>query len=132
MNVKLITVAVFAGVLGVECMAQKAKKKSSEPQKWDATLIQVKSSADGTMQPCWYWVPENASTVAVPLIVGLHTWSADYTQLNHYQTVQKEAKRRGWAFVGPNFRGKNSTPAGCGSDLAVRSEEHTSELQSPS
>jgi acetyl esterase/lipase len=123
MNIKLIATAIFAGVLGVECMAQKAKKKSSQPQKWDATLIQVKSSADGTMQPCWYWVPEAASTSAVPLIVGLHTWSGDYKQMSHYQTVQKEAKRRGWAFIGPNFRGKNSTPAGCGSDLAVQDIE---------
>ena len=92
MNVKLIAVAVFAGMLGIECLAQKAKKKSP---KWEATLVQVKSSADATMQPCWYWVPEKASTTAVPLIVGLHTWSADYKQLNHYLTVQREAKRRG-------------------------------------
>ena len=120
MNVKLIAVAVFAGMLGVECLAQKAKKKSP---KWEATLVQVKSSADATMQPCWYWVPEKASTTAVPLIVGLHTWSADYKQLNHYLTVQREAKRRGWAFIGPNFRGANSTPAGCGSDLAVQDIE---------
>jgi dipeptidyl aminopeptidase/acylaminoacyl peptidase len=75
------------------------------------------------MQPCWYWVPEKANKTAVPLIVGLHTWSADYKKINHYVTVQKEAKRRGWAFVGPNFRGKNATPEGCGSDLAVQDIE---------
>ena len=92
MNIRLIAAAIFAGVLGVECMAQKTPKKSSKPQNWDATLIQVRSSADGTMQPCWYWAPEAASTSAVPLIVGLHTWSGDYKQLNHYQTVQKEAQ----------------------------------------
>lgn len=123
MNIRLIAAAIFAGMIGIECLAQKAKKKYSEPPKWEATLIHVKSSVDGTMQPCWHWVPEKASTTAVPLIVGLHTWSADYKQMGHYMTVQREAKRRGWAFVGPNFRGPNSTPAGCGSDLAVQDIE---------
>ena len=114
---------MFAGMLGAECLARNAKNKSAEPPKWEADLVQVKSSIDGTMQPCWYWVPEAASKTAVPLIVGLHTWSADYNQIGHYRTVQREAKRRGWAFVGPNFRGPNSTPAGCGSDLAVQDIE---------
>ena len=123
MNIKLFAVAIFACVVGAECIAQKTKEKSSEPPKWEADLVQVKSSIDGTMQPCWYWVPEAASKTAVPLIVGLHTWSADYKQIGHYRTVQREAKRRGWAFVGPNFRGPNSTPAGCGSDLAVQDIE---------
>ena len=123
MNIKLFAVAIFACVVGAECIAQKTKAKSSEPPKWEADLVQVKSSIDGTMQPCWYWVPEAASKTAVPLIVGLHTWSADYKQIGHYRTVQREAKRRGWAFVGPNFRGPNSTPAGCGSDLAVQDIE---------
>ena len=123
MNIKLFAVAIFACVVGAECIAQKTKEKSSEPPKWEADLVQVKSSIDGTMQPCWYWVPEAASKTAVPLIVGLHTWSADYKQIGHYRTVQREAKRRGWAFVGPNFRGPNSTPTGCGSDLAVQDIE---------
>ena len=123
MKIKLFAVAMFAGMLGAECLARNAKTKSAESKKWEADLVQVKSSIDGTMQPCWYWVPEAASKTAVPLIVGLHTWSADYNQIGHYRTVQREAKRRGWAFVGPNFRGPNSTPAGCGSDLAVQDIE---------
>ena len=90
------------------------------PAEWQELLVQVKSSLDGTMQPCWFWAPEKAKSAPVPLIVGLHTWSADYSFTSHYSTVLKYAKAHGWAMVGPNFRGPNSTPPACGSDLAVQ------------
>lgn len=83
-------------------------------------LVEVKSSADGTMQPCWFWAPEKAKTETVPLVVGLHTWSLDVHRDTHCKSLQREAKRLGWALIGPNFRGPNSTPQGCGSDLAVQ------------
>ena len=59
MKFKMIALAALVGIIGVECMAQKKAKKTP---KWDAKLVQVKSSADGTMQPCWYWAPEKAKT----------------------------------------------------------------------
>ena len=89
-------------------------------REWVGLLRQIPSSANGTPQPCYFWAPEKAKTEPVPLIVGLHTWSGDYRQLDHYASVCKEARRRGWAFVGPNFRGPNNTPAACGGDLAVQ------------
>ena len=94
--------------------------KPAERIKWQKMLVEVKSSLDGTLQPCYYWAPAKAKSESVPLIVGLHTWSGDYFQLSHYATTQREAERRGWAFVGPNFRGPNSTPAACGGDPAVQ------------
>lgn len=123
MNICKTVLLAFASCAAIQAVAAKPAKSKKEPQKWDAVLVQVKSSADGTMQPCWYWAPAKAETEAVALIVGLHTWSADYNQLGHYQTVCAEAKRRGWAFVGPNFRGPNSTVQGCGSELAVQDIE---------
>ena len=90
------------------------------PAEWRNRLVQIKSTLDGTDQPCYFWASDKASTEAVPLIVGLHTWSYDYRHLDHYKTVLAYAMKAGWAFVGPNFRGPNSTPAGCGSDLAVQ------------
>jgi len=87
-------------------------------REWTGLLRQVPSTLDGTPQPCYFWSPEQAQ--AVPLVVGLHTWSGDYRQLDHYRTVLKEAKKRGWAFVGPNFRGPNKTPPACGGDPAVQ------------
>ena len=106
--------------VAVACVLAALTATASTGAAWDAELVEVKSSADGTMQPCWFWVPEKAKTEAVPLIVGLHTWSFDVHRDSHCKTLQREAKRLGWALVGPNFRGPNSTPQGCGSDLAVQ------------
>lgn len=86
----------------------------------EAELVEVRSTADGTMQPCWFWAPENSKSEPVPLLVGLHTWSFDVHRDKHIHSLQREARRLGWAMVGPNFRGPNSTPQGCGSDLAVQ------------
>ena len=84
----------------------------------DAQLVRVRSTYDGSLQPCYFWAPKDAK--AVPLIVGLHTWSGDWRQIGHYKTVLAYAKAHGWAMVGPNFRGANRTPEACGSDAAVQ------------
>ena len=105
-----------AAFAAVACIADQPPKDWPE---WQEGIVQIKSTIDGTDQPCHFWAPDKASSEAVPLIVGLHTWSGDYTQLAHYRIVRDFAKKSGWAFVGPNFRGPNSTPEGCGSDLAV-------------
>ena len=97
-----------------------APKKPKDWDVWRSRLVKVRSTLDGTDQPCYFWAPEKAKTEAVPLIVGLHTWSLDYHQLDHYKTVFSYAEKSGWAFVGPNFRGPNRTPQGCGSDYAVQ------------
>ena len=94
--------------------------KDADRAEWQSRLVQVKSTLDGTEQPCYFWAPEKAASEPVPLVVGLHTWSGDYRQLSHYRTVLGHARKAGWAFVGPNFRGPNSTPMGCGSDFAVQ------------
>ena len=98
----------FTGLL-----AAPAKTAELDPA-WAKMLVQVKSTLDGTLQPCYFWAPEAAKTNAVPLVVGLHTWSADYRQTSHYATVLKYAREKGWAMVGPNFRGPNKTPPACG------------------
>ena len=102
---KRILLAVFgAAVLTLDLQAAKAQKTKKPEPFGDDLLVQVKSTLDGTLQPCWFWAPEKAKTEAVPLIVGLHTWSADYTYKSHYATALNYAKDHGWAMVGPNFR----------------------------
>ncbi|MDO5318259.1 MAG: prolyl oligopeptidase family serine peptidase [bacterium] len=95
-----------------------------KPKDWDSfwskIFVRVKSSLDGTLQPCYFWAPEMAKTTAVPLVVGLHTWSADYRQVGHYRTTLDYAREKGWAMVGPNFRGPNKTPPACGGEPAVQ------------
>ena len=102
------------------CVFAALSASASTNATWDAQLVEVKSSADGTMQQCWFWAPETAKSKAVPLVVGLHTWSFDLLRDSHCKSLQREAKRLGWALVCPNFRGPNSTPQACGSDLAVQ------------
>ena len=89
--------------------------------KWDEgfTNVTVRSSKDGTEQPCRFYAPKDAEG-KVPLLVALHTWSYDWKAKSPAEWALGECKRRGWALVYPNFRGPNWTPAACGSDLAVQ------------
>jgi dienelactone hydrolase len=82
------------------------------------TLVEIKSTADGSMQPTYVSVPEGYDPQAapVPLLVNVHSWSGDLTQ----RAVETEvaAGTRGWIFLAPNFRGSNDKPEACGSKLA--------------
>lgn len=77
--------------------------------------VNIKSSADGTSQPCYVILPpglERDST-PVPILVGLHSWSGDVEQRN--QTLEKATLGRGWIYLFPHFRGRNDHPEACGS-----------------
>ena len=100
--------------------ALEAASGGAMPPEWAAMLVKVRSTLDGTEQPCYFWAPEKAKTEAVPLVVGLHTWSGNYKYTSHYGPAFDYAKKLGWAFVGPDFRGANDKPSGCGSDYAVQ------------
>ena len=112
-------IVVCTLLAGAGVLAASAKQAGPDPD-WAKILVQVKSTLDGTLQPCYFWAPEAAKTNAVPLIVGLHTWSYDYKATSHYKTVLDYARKHGWAMVGPNFRGPNKTPPACGGDPAVQ------------
>lgn len=81
--------------------------------------IEHPATSDSTMQPAMFYAPPTAGE-AVPLLVGLHTWSGDYTQAANGGAYARWCIERGWAFIYPNFRGANRTPAAMGSDLAVQ------------
>lgn len=80
--------------------------------------IFVVSSIDKTTQPSYLILPDDYSEDARPrpLLVSLHSWSGDLEQRN--KPLEKEANRRGWIYLFPNFRGRNDTPQACGSELA--------------
>ena len=42
----------------------------------DAQKVEIRSTMDTTTQYAWFWKPP----ASAPLLVGLHTWSADYNQ----------------------------------------------------
>lgn len=79
-------------------------------------LVTISSTLDGAAQPVRYWAPEAAQTAAVPILVSLHSWSADGSQ--DRSDWQRQAVQRGWVYVQPNFRGVNDHPEACGSPLA--------------
>src|SRR5262245_47641614 len=84
----------------------------------DTTIV---SSKDGSRQAAIFYIPPGAAVSdngpPVPLVVFLHSWSNDYKTSG---PALEESKRRGWVFVGPNFRGPNEPAQACASDLAVQ------------
>ncbi|MDH7570598.1 MAG: prolyl oligopeptidase family serine peptidase, partial [Armatimonadota bacterium] len=78
--------------------------------------VLVKSSQDGSLQPAFFYSPQSGGRV--PLVVALHTWSADYRQPECAEYL-RTCRRRGWALIHPHFRGPNRRPEACASHLAV-------------
>ena len=78
--------------------------------------IEYLSCADNTMQKAMFFKADD-SVEARPLLVGLHTWSCEYTSnCDAYVRCCKEAN---FHFIHPHFRGPNWTKEACGSDLVV-------------
>jgi acetyl esterase/lipase len=81
--------------------------------------VSIRSSADGSKQPAIWFCPDSAkpeaSGTGVPLLVMLHSWSGGLEQGTGWLP---HAKKRGWAFLAPDFRGPNQRPEACASPLA--------------
>ena len=92
---------------------------SLTPDKLTAVSIDPTSTTD--TQKAYYYVPSVAldnTKEPVPLVVGLHSWSATYsdTSASKFANIAKEY---GWAMIHPDFRGANEKPDACASELAV-------------
>jgi pimeloyl-ACP methyl ester carboxylesterase len=81
----------------------------------DYQAIRYPVAADRSEQPA---MVQWASKPGQPLLVGLHSWSADYKQ-SKGKTYAAECAKRDWNLIFPNFRGPNKTPQACGSELVV-------------
>jgi pimeloyl-ACP methyl ester carboxylesterase len=79
--------------------------------------IEYLSEKDGSMQPALVRGAEGDE--ARPLIVCLHTWSADIDKQVYYERYVNKCKEYNWHFIFPRFRGPNWLPEACGSDLVV-------------
>jgi len=88
----------------------------------DMTEITVRSSFDGSDEPSLlYLPPKKKDRVKIPLVTGLHTWSAD--RFNQVTKMLPFVQKLGWALLLPEFRGPNldTNPRGkdaCGSPAA--------------
>ncbi len=79
----------------------------------------ITSSVDGSPQKVRYFIPESV-TEPIPLLVLLHSWSANVDQDSMLPLCARECQQRGWAIIHPDFRGPNVRPQACASDLAVQ------------
>lgn len=55
-----------------------------------------------------------------PLLVGLHTWSAGFTEAGGEVVYARWCIEKDWHFIHPHFRGPNWTPDACGSEKVVQ------------
>ncbi|MDF9798261.1 pimeloyl-ACP methyl ester carboxylesterase [Catalinimonas alkaloidigena] len=92
--------------------------------KWDDTssktwpdafsTVEIPSTTDSTIQKARFYASQQQSPQ--PLIVSLHTWSGNY---NQEDPLAKEILLRDWNYIHPDFRGPNTTPQACGSELVI-------------
>lgn len=83
----------------------------------EAKQVTIPSTADGTEQRAFFYAPETHGPK--PLLVVLHSWSLDWKQ-NLGIPYEVYAKRHGWAFIHPDFRGPYRRPEAAASDLVVQ------------
>ena len=80
------------------------------------TEVRYHVALDNTLQPALFYAPDAGE--AVPLLVALHTWGGDYGQA-YNAPLAHWCVEHDWVFIQPSFRGPNTRPEACGSDLAV-------------
>ena len=80
--------------------------------------IEIKSTADGSMQPSFITMPTGYTPEAGAkgLLVNVHSWSGDLNQ--RAPELEAAANLMGLVYLAPNFRGANKQPEACGSRLA--------------
>ena len=106
---RILIVAVgLIGVLGAYTLAHAETKGLSE--------VKVPSSADDSLQWTRFFAP--SSPEPVPLVVILHSWSANWKQTLH-RPIEDYCVKKGWAYLHPDFRGPNRRPQATGSALVV-------------
>ena len=79
--------------------------------------IFYQTAADNSMQPAL--LQKAKSREPRPLLVALHTWSCDHFTCSweHYRSC---CETLDWHIIYPAFRGPNTRPEACGSDLVVK------------
>ncbi|MCA9053419.1 MAG: prolyl oligopeptidase family serine peptidase [Planctomycetaceae bacterium] len=103
-------------VLGLLFVVASTASADDRPPLPEMQLTHVSSTIDGESQPVRFWAPTASPDENLPILVSLHTWSADGSQ--DRGDWLRQAVRRKWVYIQPNFRGRNDHPEACGSPLA--------------
>ncbi|HAE12523.1 MAG TPA: prolyl oligopeptidase [Opitutae bacterium] len=106
---RILVVAV--GLVGWLCAYSFAHAKTK-----GVSEVKVPSSTDGSLQWTRFFAP--SSPEPVPLVVILHSWSANWKQTLH-RPIEDYCVKKGWAYLHPDFRGPNRRPQATGSALVV-------------
>ncbi|MCF8378945.1 MAG: hypothetical protein K9H49_05160 [Bacteroidales bacterium] len=72
------------------------------------------SSKDSSLQNMIFFEAEGDKPQ--PLIISLHTWSANYTQND---PIAERVANLNWNYIHPDFRGAANTPQSCGSKFVI-------------
>ncbi len=80
------------------------------------TQVNFMSTFDRSTQTAYLSGPPAAPGASVPLVVSLHSWSADLEQ--RQPELETLVAERGWFCLQPNFRGANDDPLACASQAA--------------
>lgn len=93
------------------------KSKAWERAVPQVRTVRIESSSDGTRQPALFY--DSGSSRDKPLLLVLHSWSADYRQ--HFSIPYGVwAVRNDWVFIHPDYRGPFTNPQATASEYAVQ------------
>ncbi len=120
--IAIVVLVSYQQALSINSAEQFGKPADTSPlveKGWPPQVKEITytTSADSTLQPALFYAPTTEKPV--PLLVALHTWSADYTQTMSVPYA-KWCIEKGWVFIHPNFRGPNRKPQATGSQLVVK------------
>jgi hypothetical protein len=94
----------------------KIKFDNTQKTDWseDFEIVDIPSSMDNHIQKAYFY--KSKSNESGPLVVSLHTWSGDYSQIDELSEI---CKNKDLNYVHPDFRGANKTINACCSELAL-------------
>ncbi len=95
-------------------MSKEAAWKTAVPQ---IKHVLIKSTVDGTRQPALFY--DSGSKDKKPLLLALHSWSADY---QHQYSIPFGiwAVKNDWVFIHPDYRGAFTNKSATASEPAIQ------------
>ena len=118
----LLIISFCTGAISVKLYPKIKKHFVNHAVEWDLIknsnwrdvfqLVEIMSSADGNLQKSYFL----ASSEKKPLLISLHTWSGDFSQID---PLAELAFEYGWNYIHPDFRGANNNKQSCLSNLVI-------------
>lgn len=117
MMLRIFLIVLLFGFYKPTAFAQNDPKWDDTKSKdWPAAAkkVSIPSTADGKEQLAYFYA--SPAPGPRPLIISLHTWSSNYQQKD---TIVNLCIEKGYNYIHPDFRGGNTKPEACGSDLVI-------------